>query len=31
MNNTMASTPELSHLFNQHKKGYLDEEVWTGW
>ena len=64
MNNTMASTPELSHLFvqamenyhplssdekarisqlffqcfryfenmfYQHKKGYLDEEVWTGW
>jgi hypothetical protein len=64
MNNTMASTPELSHLFvqamenyhqlssdekarisqlfflcfrsfenmfYQHRKGYLDEEVWTGW
>ena len=64
LNNTMASTPELSHLFvqamenyhqlssdqksrisqlffqcfryfenmfYQHKKGYLDDEVWTGW
>jgi len=64
LNNTMASTPELSHLFveamenylqltsdqkarisqlffqcfryfenmfYQHKKGYLDEEVWIGW
>jgi hypothetical protein len=64
LNNTMASTPELSQLFvgamedyhqlssdqkarisqlffqcfryfenmfYQHKKGYLDEEVWTGW
>ena len=64
MNNTMASTPELSHMFvqamenyhqlssdqkarisqiffqcfryfenmfYQHKKGYLDEEVWIGW
>jgi hypothetical protein len=64
MNNTMASTPELSHLFvqamenyhqlssdekarisqlffqcfryfenmfYQHRQGYLDEEVWTGW
>ena len=64
MNNTMAASPELSHLFvramenyhqldpnqkarisqvffqcfrffenmfYQHRKGYLDEEVWTGW
>jgi len=64
LNNTMASTPELSYLFveamenyhqlspdqkarisqmffqcfrffenmfYQHKKGYLDEEVWIGW
>ena len=64
LNNTMASTPELSHLFvqamesyhplsadekarisqlffqcfrffenmfYQNQKGYLDEEVWTGW
>jgi hypothetical protein len=64
LNNTMASTPELSHLFveamenyleltpdqkarisqlffqcfryfenmfYQHRKGYLDEEVWVGW
>lgn len=64
LNNTMASTPELSHLFvegmenylqltpdqkarisqiffqcfryfenmfYQHRKGYLDEEVWIGW
>ena len=64
LNNTMASTPELSHMFveamedyhqlssdekarisqlffqcfhyfenmfYQHRKGYLDEEVWTGW
>ena len=64
LNNTMASSPELSHLFvqamenyhqlssnekarisqlffqcfryfenmfYQHRKGYLDEEVWTGW
>jgi hypothetical protein len=64
LNNTMASTPELSHLFvqamenyhqlssdekarisqlffqcfrffenmfYQHRKGYIDEEVWTGW
>jgi hypothetical protein len=64
LNNTMASTPELSHLFveamenyhqlspdekarisqlffqcfryfenmfYQQRKGYLDEEVWTGW
>lgn len=64
MNNTMASTPELSHMFvqamedyhqlssdqkarisqiffqcfryfenmfYQHRKGYLDEEVWIGW
>ena len=64
LNNTMASTPDLSHLFvkamedyhqlspdekarisqiffqsfhyfenmfYQHQKGYLDEEVWTGW
>jgi len=64
LNNTMASTPELSHMFveamedyvqltpdqkarisqiffqcfrffenmfYQYKKGYLDEEVWTGW
>ena len=64
LNNTMASTPELSHMFveamedyhqlsadekarisqlffqcfryfenmfYQHRKGYLDEEVWIGW
>ena len=64
INNTMASTPELSHMFveamedyhqlssdekarisqlffqcfryfenmfYQHRKGYLDEDVWTGW
>jgi hypothetical protein len=64
LNNTMASSPELSHLFvqamedyhqlssnekarisqlffqcfryfenmfYQHRKGYLDEEVWAGW
>ena len=64
LNNTMASTPELSHMFveamenyhqfssgeqarisqiffqcfhlfenmfYQHRKGYLDEEVWAGW
>ena len=64
LNNTMASTPELSHMFvqamenyhqlssdqkarisqvffqcfryfenmfYQHQKGYLDDEVWTGW
>jgi hypothetical protein len=64
LNNTMASSPEQSHLFvkamenynqlssnekarisqlffqcfrffenmyYQHRKGYLDEEVWTGW
>jgi hypothetical protein len=64
LNNTMASSPELSHLFvqamenyhqlssdekarisqiffqtfryfenmyYQHRKGYLDEEVWVGW
>lgn len=64
LNNTMASTPELSHLFvramedyhqlspdekarisqlffqcfrffenmfYQQRKGYLDDEVWTGW
>ena len=64
INNAMASTPELSHMFveamedyhqlspdekarisqlffqcfryfenmfYQHRKGYLDEEVWTGW